>query len=430
MTTRPADAVPPRTDIRRALVVVAAGSGTRLGYGIPKAAVELSSRSILEHALDAVTAELSLDLLVLVLPQDAETRHRLTGSGQPVAQRCGCDVVVVAGAGTRTDSVRAGSQAVREHAELKQWSAPVHVLVHDAARALTPTAVFSRVLQTLASGASAVVPALPVTDTVKRVTSEQVVETLPRDQLRAVQTPQGFTLDLLERGFTHIAGLTEDDAAGLTDEAMIAEELGERVNVVAGHPHALKITTETDLITARGILAAADTGPPGLEPPLRLPRVGIGQDIHAFAPPQDPRELWLAGLRWPGEQGLAGHSDADPVAHAACAALFSAAGLGDLGTHFGADTIGTSRAQYKGASGVALLREAVRIVREAGFEIGSISVQFIGSRPKFAPRREEAQRVLTEATGAPVSVAATTSDGLGFTGRGEGIMATATAVIW
>ena len=478
MTARPADAVPLRTDIRRALVVVAAGSGTRLGRGTPKAAVELSGRTVLDHSLDAVTDELSVDVVVLVLPQDPEVHAQLTAAGSLVAQRCGSDVVVVTGGGERTGSVQAGTQAVQEHAQLKQWPEPVHVLVHDAARALTPTAVFRRVLLALDNGAAAVVPALPVTDTVKRVTStpEQVTETLPRDQLRAVQTPQGFTLGLLERAFSHIAGLTENDAAHLTDEAMIAEELGEPVHVVEGHPHALKITTEIDLITARGILAdqqteqrlpgagassaalegesasraereresaklasgvkVAETRPrtergfPAGGTNTALPRVGIGQDIHAFAPPEEAAELWLAGLHWPGEPGLAGHSDADPVAHAACAALFSAAGLGDLGTHFGADTIGTSRAEYKGARGVVLLSEAGRIVRGAGFAIGSISVQFIGNRPKFAPRREEAQRVLSEAAGAPVSVAATTSDGLGFPGRSEGIMATATAVLY
>lgn len=444
MTTRPVDAVPFRTDIRRTLVVVAAGSGTRLGYGIPKAAVEISGRSVLEYALDAVTAELGLDLVVLVLPEEPGVHQRLSAAGSVIAQRCGCDVVVVPGGGVRTDSVRAGVQAVQDHVQMRHWDEPVHVLVHDAARALTPTEVFSRVLQTLAAGSNAVIPALPVTDTIKRAaskayfrnapsakTTEAVAETLPRAHLRAVQTPQGFTLDLLERAFDHISGMTPDDAALLTDEAMIAEDLGEPVTMVPGHPHGLKITTPTDLLTARGILQAqgAEERMEDEADPVRLPRVGIGQDIHAFASAEEPRELWLAGLHWPGEQGLVGHSDADPVAHAACAALFSAAGLGDLGAHFGADTIGTAQAQYKGASGVELLSAAVQIVRNAGFQIGSISVQVIANRPKFAPRREEAQRVLSQVAGVPVAVSATTSDGLGFTGRGEGIMATATAVI-
>jgi 2-C-methyl-D-erythritol 2,4-cyclodiphosphate synthase len=171
-----------------------------------------------------------------------------------------------------------------------------------------------------------------------------------------------------------------------------------------------------------------DPSPLSIPVPVALPRVGIGVDVHALAPTDSEggpvREMHLVGLHWPGERGLTGHSDADVAAHAAADALLSAAGLGDLGGVFG-----SADPRWAGAAGTELLTETARLVREAGFRIGNVAVQVVGNRPRIGSRRAEAEAALSAAAGAPVSVAGTTTDGLGFTGRGEGVAAVATALV-
>lgn len=405
-----------------AIIVVAAGSGTRLGYGMPKALVPLAGRCLLEHALDGIELAGCASQVIVVLPAGApELEERAAGHRlKPICRT---------GGATRNDSVRAGLDALRPETE--------RVLIHDAARALTPPEVFRQVVLALLSGARAVIPVLPVVDTIKQVATDpgeeqaHIIGTPARGTLRAVQTPQGFHAPALLAAHRQAAGWKSPAAEAVTDDAMLMEMLGERVDTVPGAAAALKITTRLDLVLAESMLPLhLGKETPMAEPsntpaPVLVPRTGIGVDVHAVADASEPRPMWLAGLHFPQDQGLSGHSDGDAVAHAACDALFSAAGIGDLGTHFGTD-----RPEYAGAPGTTLLTEAARLVREAGFEIGNVAVQFVGRRPKFAARRQEADAVLSKAAGAPVTVTATTSDGLGYEGTGEGVTAYATALVY
>lgn len=395
---------------RLAVIVVAAGSGTRLNGGAPKAFVGLDEHSILRHSLSGVFSAPRAQVVVVV-PSGFEGAaltdvHAVAGDRRDL-------VSVVSGGATRQSSVAAGLAALRADVDT--------VLVHDAARALTPPAVFERVVAALDAGADAVIPAVPVVDTIKRVDAEgAIVAAVDRSELAAAQTPQGFRRGILEEA------LRSADADH-TDDAALVAAAGHPVITVAGDAASFKITTGPDLDRARALLAdaapaVAPSAPAPTAPAAGAPRVGIGTDVHGFG---GDGTLWLAGLEWPGEQALSGHSDGDAVAHAIVDALLAAAGLGDIGTHFGVD-----RPEFAGAHAEAFLAHTRNLLGEAGWRIGNVSVQVQANRPRFAGRRAEAERALSAALGgAPVSVSATTTDGLGFTGRTEGVAAFATALV-
>ena len=371
------------------VIIPAGGSGERLGAKLPKALVQLAGRTLIEHAV----AQMSpiADEIIVAAPKGLErTFQELLGS----------EVIVVTGGITRTESVNAGLRLLSKDAKF--------VLVHDAARPLASTDLARRIIKELQAGADAVIPGLKVTDTIKRVNVDGFVTKTPnRAKLRAIQTPQGFTRETLVT-----AHKLNSEA---TDDAALVEELDIPVKVILGEDRALKITTPDDLGRAqRFLLDAVD----------RELRVGIGTDAHAFSS-DSSRLMSLACLQWPGEVGVDGHSDGDVAAHAICDALLSAAQCGDLGSNFG-----TSRPEYAGASGAKLLQETLAIVVAAGYSISNVSVQIVGNRPKIGPRRQEAIDALSAALGgASVSVSATTTDGLGFTGEGKGLSAIATALI-
>ncbi|WP_433674621.1 2-C-methyl-D-erythritol 4-phosphate cytidylyltransferase [Microbacterium gorillae] len=393
---------------RVAVVIVAAGAGTRLGAGEPKAFVGLDDRTILAHALDGVLTVPTPMQIVVVAPANRVGEATAELDVRAGERRHLASVVV--GGDTRQASVAAGLAAL--------WGDIEVVLVHDAARALTPPEVFERVIAAVDETGWGIIPVIPVVDTLKRVDGARITAAVDRAELAAAQTPQGFRRDVL---------VTSYAAAGeeFTDDAALLQSQGHTVGTVAGDELSFKITTPADLERARQLVApsSAGTSLSGTVQRARqvTPRVGIGTDVHAFT---DQGTLWLAGLEWPGESALEGHSDGDAVAHAIVDALLSAAGLGDIGAHFG-----TARPEFAGAHGAAFLAETRRIVERAGFRIGNVAVQVQAARPKFAPRRAEAEQVLSDVLGAPVSVSATTTDGLGFVGAAEGVQAFAVAML-
>jgi 2-C-methyl-D-erythritol 4-phosphate cytidylyltransferase/2-C-methyl-D-erythritol 2,4-cyclodiphosphate synthase len=377
------------------VIVVAAGSGERLGSSRPKAFVDLAGRTLLEHSLSAIKALSPIPQVVVVAPDGwlapAEQLSRAVLGHEAL-------VSVVAGGATRTESVRRGLAEVSPDADV--------VLIHDAARALTPTEVFTRVVEAVKAGAKGVIPTLDVVDTMvprDRATGA-TSSAIDRDGLAITQTPQGFDAPTLRQSFAQFEG----DA---TDDAEVLRAAGVEVVAVEGHRDSLKVTYPHDLDALNARIAPNSTNI----------FVGIGIDVHRF---DDGESLVVGGMTFESDKGLSGHSDGDVILHAITDALLSAASLGDLGTHFG-----SSRPEYAGASSTVFVKEALRMLQDVGYEPQSVAVQYVGNEPRLGAVRQEMSEQLSELVGAPVHVAATTTDGLGLTGRGEGAAAIAQALV-
>lgn len=377
----------------RAAIITAAGSGVRLGHPVPKALVHVNGVPMLVRSVWPFAA---FDHVVVTAPPSHHTDVADALRAHGLSQ-----VQVVVGGDTRAQSVAQGLAAVPAEADV--------VLVHDAARPFLPTAVIDRVLAALAAGELAVVPVVPVTDSLKQVRGGHVVEHTDRAAFAGAQTPQGFAASALREAYARAAAA--GTLSNATDDVSVTAAAGLPVAVVDGDPRNIKITTPADL-------PATDLAATGSEADLRS---GFATDVHAFA---DSGQLSLAGLVWPEHPALAGHSDGDAAIHALCDALLSACGLGDLGSNFG-----TSEPRWAGAASIRLLEHTVELMAGAGWTCVSAQVQVIGNRPRLAPRREQAQDLLTSVVGVPVFLSATTTDGLGFTGRGEGIAATAAVLV-
>ena len=373
---------------KSAAIIAGAGMGHRLGAQIPKALIQIQGITLLERAF--ISLSKVVDEIIITAPEGYEEQFKAI---------VGQSAEVITGGVLRSDSIRVALKALSPSVE--------SVLIHDAARALASSALAARVLGDVQSGQSAVIPVLKVIDTIKEIDRDGFVRATPdRSSLVAAQTPQGFNRQVLERAHS-----ASDDA---TDDAALVEAIGVKVKTIEGEASAFKITTKEDIGQALLLLSPID----------RNFKVGLGVDAHAFSSDQD-RKLWLAGLLWPEQIGVDGYSDGDVAAHAICDALFSAARLGDLGSNFGVDD-----PKYQGASGETLLKEAFGKITSAGYEIGNVSVQIVCNKPKIGPRRAEAIKALSKALGgAEVSVSATSTDGLGFTGQGLGISALATALL-
>jgi 2-C-methyl-D-erythritol 4-phosphate cytidylyltransferase/2-C-methyl-D-erythritol 2,4-cyclodiphosphate synthase len=374
-------------------IIAAGGSGRRVGAAVPKQLLTIGGRTLLERSVDAFRAHPAVTDLIVALP---ESLMEAPPRGLNGAR-------LVAGGRRRQDSVANAVDVLPETTEV--------VLVHDAARPFVAADVITRAIDAAVAHGAAIA-AVPVSDTVKRVegTERVIVETVPRETVFLAQTPQAFRRQVLKDAVA--LGRTGVEA---TDEAMLAERAGYRVHVVAGDPDNVKITSAADIASA-ALRLERDTA--------SVSRVGVGYDLHRLVA---GRPLILAGVTIPAERGALGHSDADVVCHAVTDAILGAARLGDIGQHF-PDT----DPRWQGASSVALLQQAVALVRQHRLEIENVDVVVILEQPKLGKHRAEMEARLADALSidvARVSVKAKTNEGMDAVGRGDAIIAHAVALL-
>jgi 2-C-methyl-D-erythritol 4-phosphate cytidylyltransferase / 2-C-methyl-D-erythritol 2,4-cyclodiphosphate synthase len=374
-------------------LVVAAGRGSRFGGDLPKQYLPLAGAAVLRHAVAALARHPQVTgVLVVIRPED---RGLFDGAlaGLPV-------LAPVAGGATRQDSVRFGLEALAAYH-------PQRVLIHDGARPFPDPALVGRVIGAL-DQAPAAIPCLPLRDTIKRVENGAIRTTVDRAELWRAQTPQGFHFDAI------LAAHRAATGHQLTDDSAVAEAAGMTPSLVAGSEENLKVTTVEDLAVAERLIAAR----------LGDVRIGQGFDAHAFGPGD---RVFICGVEIKHGAGLVGHSDADVGLHALTDAVLGAIGTGDIGTHFP-----PSDPRWRGVASDQFLRHAADLVGARGGAIGAVDVTIVCEQPKIGPHRaamvERVAAILGIAAGR-VSVKATTTDGLGFPGRGEGIAAQAVATI-
>lgn len=378
-------------------VVVAAGRGVRMGAAVNKVLLPLCGEPVIRHAVRAFCEADEIDGVVVVASADETEQMR--------AALCGLEKVcaIVPGGSTRQESVKNGLDALPKEARI--------ALVHDGARPLISRELIARCIRQTEDCGSAVV-CTPVTDTVKVEKDGCVVRTLDRSQLRAVQTPQCFFAGELKAAYEVAAR----DGVSVTDDASVMEHAGHSVHLLESSEVNFKLTTPEDLRRAEDIIGERRFM-------QRLPRTGFGYDVHKLV---SGRRLILCGKEIPWEKGLDGHSDADVAVHALMDALLGAACLGDIGRLYP-----DNDPAFEGADSMKLLADVLRRVKDAGYAVVHADVTIVAQKPKLMPYMDEMRRNLENAMpGAQVNVKATTTERLGFEGRGEGISAQAVATIW